>query len=193
MSYKKVLFISHDALRTGAPIILLDFLKWFKNHSEIPFQILLRKGGELEPEFQALAPVSVFDEKQFLGNRWYKRAVLVPGFQRFINLGHFNRLKRELIHEDIGLIYSNTITNGEVLKFLSDLKCPVITHVHELEYWIGRMGPNNRAAYDPRLKSLQGNCFLRTPTDRFVAVKKCVSIDTISDIPLRRWVCVSAS
>ncbi len=52
---KKVLFISHDASRTGAPIVLLNLLKWFKTNTDIPFQILLKKGGVLEPDFKAIA------------------------------------------------------------------------------------------------------------------------------------------
>ena len=52
---KKVLFISHDALRTGAPLFLLNLLKWFGTNSELTFRILLKNGGDLESEFQALA------------------------------------------------------------------------------------------------------------------------------------------
>ena len=33
------------------------------------------------------------------------------------------------------LIYSNTVTNGELLERLEPLDCPVISHIHELEYW----------------------------------------------------------
>jgi glycosyltransferase involved in cell wall biosynthesis len=33
-------------------------------------------------------------------------------------------------------VYANTVTNGEALEFLSDLRCPVLCHVHELEYGI---------------------------------------------------------
>ena len=41
------------------------------------------------------------------------------------------------------LIYSNTITNGAVLEALTSFKAPVLTHVHELEYWIARAGAEN--------------------------------------------------
>ena len=48
----KVLFVSHDASRTGAPILLLNFLKWLKENTEISFITLLKQGGVLEPEFR---------------------------------------------------------------------------------------------------------------------------------------------
>jgi glycosyltransferase involved in cell wall biosynthesis len=43
----------------------------------------------------------------------------------------------------IGLVYSNTITNGDLLEYLAPLGCPVITHVHELENYIHSCGRDN--------------------------------------------------
>lgn len=143
LSARKVLFINHDAARTGAPIILMNFLRWFNDNTKIPFQILSKNGGDLEHEMQSLAPVSYYNKKQFSGKGWLRGEFFARRFQPLINKLHHNNLRKELIRANIGLIYSNTITNGEVLEFLSDLGCPVITHVHELDYWIKRMGPGN--------------------------------------------------
>jgi glycosyltransferase involved in cell wall biosynthesis len=139
---KKVLFISHDASRTGAPIIFLNFLEWFKNNSEIPFRILLKGWGDLETRFQALAPVNIFYNKQ-LECGWHRWSIMLPAIRPFSNRFHFNNLRRELFQDDIGLVYSNTVTNGGVLQFLVSLKCPVITHVHELESEILKSGLDN--------------------------------------------------
>ncbi len=167
MSDRKVLFISHDALRTGAPLLLWNFLKWFRNNSEIPFRILLKNGGELESEFKALAPVSVFHEKPYW-HGWYRRAASVPGFHAFTNQIHLNRLREELFKDNIGLVYSNTITNGEVLEFLSSMNCQVITHVHELDYWIQRGGPDNLEK-------------VKKYTNRYIAVSDAVKQNLISN------------
>lgn len=137
MTRKKVLFISHEASRSGAPIVLLHFLKWFKANTDIPFLILLKIGGELESDFEDLAPVIVLSRvKPGLVERVSYRLRL----HKFKRLDHFRKLKKKLSQENIGLIYSNTVTNGEVLEFLSSLKCPVITHIHELEYTINCCG-----------------------------------------------------
>ena len=132
---KSILFISHDASRTGAPIIFLNFLKWFKANSDIPFQILLKNGGDLESEFAKLAPVSVFNPG------YVKKNILLRILNRlgfdFSRNSHLKKLRKKLLRANIGLIYSNTVTNGEVIEFLSMLQCPVISHVHELE-WIVR-------------------------------------------------------
>ncbi|HEY3276453.1 MAG TPA: hypothetical protein VGJ94_07515, partial [Syntrophorhabdaceae bacterium] len=132
---RQVLFVSHDAGRTGAPIILLDFLKWFKSNSTVPFQVLLKRSGELETEFRSLAPVDRF-RGLWAGNGPGEVLLSIPGFYGWSERRYQQRLKDKLSRDRIGLVYSNTITNGEVLQFLSTLGCPVITHVHELEYWI---------------------------------------------------------
>jgi glycosyltransferase involved in cell wall biosynthesis len=44
---------------------------------------------------------------------------------------------------DVDLIYSNTISNGNVLSELAFLKCPVISHVHELGAVVRILGEAN--------------------------------------------------
>src|SRR5262249_23016626 len=46
-------------------------------------------------------------------------------------------------NSDVRLVYSNTITNGDLLEQLSLLKCKFITHVHELENYIHICGEDN--------------------------------------------------
>ena len=140
MADSKVLFISHDALRTGAPLLLSNFLYWFKNNCDIPFRILLKKGGELESEFKALAPVSLFHEKRPNWHGWYRRGALVPGLNALANQIHFNKLRRELFQDNIGLVYSNTITNGEVLEFLSVIPGSLTTRLGPEEEVDDRLG-----------------------------------------------------
>jgi glycosyltransferase involved in cell wall biosynthesis len=119
-SKPKVLFISHDDFCAGASILLLNFLKWLKANANIPFEILLKDVyGDLRAEFNKLAPVLI----------WNK-----PGSVNG-SLAGIDHIKAYLCQSNIGLIYSNTITNGKVLAALG-LNCPVICHVHELEYWI---------------------------------------------------------
>lgn len=168
---RQVLFISHDAGRTGAPIILLDFLKWFKTNSRVPFQVLLKRSGELESEFRSLAPVDRF-RGLWDGNGPGEVLLSIPGLHGWSERRYQQRLKNKLSRDRIGLVYSNTITNGEVLQFLSTLGCPVITHVHELEYWIHRLGRKN-------LEQVR-NC-----TDHYIVVSEAVKRNLVlnHDIP----------
>jgi len=153
---KSVLFISHDASRTGAPIVLLHLLRWIKDNSNISFQIILRNGGELEEEFRAIAPTFIFSQYRSehtkkndgLAIRALRKVARLIGFgskphtQPIWQDLASRQLKQDveefLDGEKVSLIYSNTITNGEVLEVLRmAFDCPVISHIHELEWAIG--------------------------------------------------------
>jgi len=136
----RVLFIGHSAGRTGAPLVLLNLLKWLKEHSNIDIEVLLRTGGELQTAYKTLAPTTLYNPS--LTNR------VMSGLYRRLNgnlktfylrRGHLRHLNKS----SIGLIFSNTITNGEVLSLLADIGCPVICRVAELEYWIQHCGKKN--------------------------------------------------
>ena len=63
MTKKRILFISNDARRAGAQLLLIGFLRWLKERdTTICFDILLADGGELEPDFQDLGAVYRWDK-----------------------------------------------------------------------------------------------------------------------------------
>lgn len=136
MAGKKILFLSHDASRTGAPIVLLHLLRWLKDNSDLSFHVILRDGGALEPDLSALAMVSKLKPGMSTYTRWIPRGGGRIGLRKTAEMIYLGRLKGRLLREGFGLVYANTVTNGDILEFLSDLRCPVLCHVHELEYWI---------------------------------------------------------
>lgn len=117
-----ILFISHDAGRTGAPIVLLNLLRWIKKHTSLSFKIVFRGGGELSGEFNELGPILILSD--FSSVLW-----------------------QEKLHDFIGnsnlkLIYSNTAVNGDVIDALKAIvDVPVISAIHELEHSIRRFAP----------------------------------------------------
>jgi glycosyltransferase involved in cell wall biosynthesis len=122
----RVLFISHDASRTGAPIVLLHFLRWIRSNTQLDFEILFRRGGPLEADFAEVAPITVLGRSARLTRR------LTAAWQ-------VHHLKQRAFR----VIYSNTITNGRLVSQLNGSGSRVITHVHELESWIRRSGMEN--------------------------------------------------
>jgi glycosyltransferase involved in cell wall biosynthesis len=140
-----VLFISHDASRTGAPLFLLRFLRWFRDNSDIQFRILVGSAGELLSDFEALGTVHVFEPPRTIAYRVLRRLKL---HRRRVR-DHRSRLREELLRSDISLIYANSTASADMLGFLSFIKCPVICHVHELEGVIRELGPHTM----PILKS----------------------------------------
>lgn len=124
----KVLFVSHDASRTGAPLLLLSLLRWLRGDSDIEIRIVLKNGGDLEREFAAAGPCTTLH---------WDRAARRP----LLRLLRRRRVRSGLRGAD--LVYSNTITNGAVTAELARLGIPIITHVHELENYIHSAGPVN--------------------------------------------------
>src|SRR6266404_7553547 len=64
-SASSILFVSHDASRSGAPIALLRLLQWLKTNGTYPFSILLASGGELTPAFSELAETWSIDQSHW--------------------------------------------------------------------------------------------------------------------------------
>jgi glycosyltransferase involved in cell wall biosynthesis len=114
---KRILFVSHEASRTGAPILLLDFLRWLRKNTDQEFEMLLGADGPLENEF---AKLGVVHKPQALA------------------------LRPEQIRK-FDLIYSNTCCNGLLLEQLGCGNIPIITHFHELDYGMDCNGARNIA------------------------------------------------
>ena len=130
---KNILFVSHDANRAGAQILLLRFLKLLKNHPDFKFSILLKEGGIIENEFEAIATTYFWKPK--IDKSQYSL------FGKIFNKITKNRsLKKDLLEklakQNFDLIVSNTLTNGDLLQKLSVLNVPISTYVHELEMGI---------------------------------------------------------
>ena len=120
---KKLLFVSHDASRTGAPILLINLARILK---EIGYDIefLLKKSGPLEKDFKDIGTT-------YLAEREHKKGLL-----RKIK----NRLKKKssplglLPWSSYCLVISNTLTNGDILKEIKkNYTGKIITYAHELE------------------------------------------------------------
>lgn len=60
---RKILFIGHDASRSGAPISLLRIMRWLKSELNWEMAVLLAGRGAMFEEYQALAPVHVLDQQ----------------------------------------------------------------------------------------------------------------------------------
>ena len=130
---KNILFVSHDANRAGAQILFLRFLKLLKENQNFKFSILLKEGGIIENEFNEIAQTYYWKRQKSLG----KKSFFSKLYKRFINKDVYkNNVLNTLKNQNFDLVISNTIANGDILPVLSQLNCPIITYVHELEMGI---------------------------------------------------------
>lgn len=169
-----VLFLGHDASRTGAPILLLRMLKWLREHTDLSFGVVLRAAGPLEAEFAAVAPTVVLDHRD---SRMVSPAVRlllrVPILRRLVRLSRPGFLKKNIRSWNPRLIYANTCATGHMIEFLNLPGVPVATHVHELEVVLRT------------IVGLEQFSVVKRLTNRYLAVSRAVQQNLITshDIP----------
>lgn len=107
-----VIFISHDASRTGAPAVLLSFMRWLRKNTTLDFAIMIGVHGPLDREFEDIAPTFYFEDNQ--GSELRKRV------KRFCG-------------DNVQYVYCNTIVSSVYAEHLRFLNAEFIAHIHELE------------------------------------------------------------
>src|SRR5947207_11489643 len=113
---RRVLFVSQDARRTGAPVLLLHFLRWLRTNTSIDFEVVLRRSGELSSEFAALAPVWHAEATTGRLARTTMRVARRLGVKSSLDDLHIDRMIRELSRRRFGVVYSNTVWNGALVS-----------------------------------------------------------------------------
>ena len=183
---KKVLFLSHYAGRTGAPIFLLQLVKWLKTTTALPLQVVHLNAGDLLEEFQSVADTTLCVPEKI--DRYVDRLYTFLGIQHTISDIRFSRFARHIAPGSIGLIYTNTICNGAMLSHLARLRCPVICHVHEMESMVRFFGPKNMeqtkavTTHYIAVSELVKQNLLRNhgiPEDRIDVVYPCLDIPSL--------------
>ena len=127
------LFVGHDASRTGAPMVLLHYLRWFRQAFDSKFSCLLVKGGEMEKDFSAVCPVLNLESiswRQGSARRRMLERMKLPAVGKW----SYERALRKKLDYQPALIYCNTVVSLNVLLRFPWLQGKVICHVHELEF-----------------------------------------------------------
>ncbi len=111
----RILFVCHEASRTGAPIVLMQIVEFAKSKGDTIYIVIANPYHlELADDFSRLGKV-------------------IRGWE----------CNNDEYPDEIDLIYSNTITNGQFVNSLPYDNVPIITHVHELTNSIKLFGKRN--------------------------------------------------
>lgn len=136
MRNKTILIITTDATRTGTPLLLIRYLNWIKENSNLNFIFLLRNGGALINDFKKLGKVHLWGESEssFRSN-WLVTIVLKIANKIFkIHFSTLIFLLKIKTSSEIDLIFSNSARNGEILPLVTRIfDRKIITYVHEGE------------------------------------------------------------
>lgn len=124
---KRLLFIGHDASRSGAPAVLLNFLKWLKvNRPDLSFDVLLLDGGPLLTDFEAITEVTVLSSNRAPGIL-PKILQKLKIWSRFRSLEFTNDLSN---HE---AFVANTVLSLDLCIQLKRRGAKAIGWIHELD------------------------------------------------------------
>lgn len=129
----KVLFISHEATRSGAPIALLSLLKDLRvNCHDVQVDILLLSSGALVDEFYKLGHIIC---------QWkFKKRLINKVAGRIFPFDRDKALIKSLSN-DYDVIYANTIASLRLACIIKKaLSIPLIFQCHESEYLLKLLG-----------------------------------------------------
>ncbi|AMR31832.1 hypothetical protein A0256_10565 [Mucilaginibacter sp. PAMC 26640] len=128
----KILFISNEASRSGAPIVLLHLLNWLKQNTPLQFDILLLNGGPLQSEFKKLGDTYLLNELVNLHsytNRFRKKV-----FKSDLNK-KLKKVAAKLAKKQYDLVYGNTILSLPWLQlFKQHHNLKTLCCIHELSF-----------------------------------------------------------
>jgi glycosyltransferase involved in cell wall biosynthesis len=116
-SKRRVVFVSHEATRTGAPKIILNILKHFKEACDIQCETVLQTGGHLATEFEEHSIVDCFNVESKNREEIQKRTT------RLVN--------REKNNKPV-LAICNSMETRQIAAAFASHGVPCVSLVHEL-------------------------------------------------------------
>lgn len=124
------LFLGHEASRTGAPLLLLELLRWMSVQSSIEPTVLLWRGGEMIDAYGQVVPTRVLCRS--LAARVLDRL----GLSALVHPG----IARQYPPARYPLLYVNTVASVRLLRRFAAPGRRVVHHVHELAHATRQLG-----------------------------------------------------
>jgi glycosyltransferase involved in cell wall biosynthesis len=159
---KRILLITHEASRTGAPLVVLHFARWLRAaHPEVGVDVLALKGGPLAEEFRKVADQYVelvmppLPERS-LASRAGLRLLRMLGFARVPTSAEWKEMQlAQLAGKRFDAVLANSLASipvGGRIKDLAIVRPTLIAFIHELGSVIKRDLPD----LPERLRAVDG-------------------------------------
>jgi glycosyltransferase involved in cell wall biosynthesis len=134
---KNLLFIGHKAERSGAPLILLEFIKWLSSNSDFKPSVLLKDGGELLSDYQSIAKTYCYGDVCRQKN-W---SVLRRGLRK-LKLARLWQPNLAALYpvSEYPIIFANTIDTCDLTLQLAGAGRRIVHRIPELPYITGHYG-----------------------------------------------------
>jgi glycosyltransferase involved in cell wall biosynthesis len=166
----RVQFVTYEASRTGSPLLLLRFLRWLRDEGSLELDVICWRGGPLMDAFAEIAPTKALAP---LGRRTAVETLAVGAGEvglaaagRRVEAARLALALRGRPGAD--LLYLNGVPSFTALAHLDTGGAPILGHVHELEFALGRSLPADEA-------------HLLDRADRYVAVSTAVADNLVAN------------
>lgn len=146
-----LLVVSHSGDRAGAPMVVLRFLRWLRQHTDLDVEVLLLHGGSMEDQFAEFGARVVGGGGSRL---WMLQKGLVKlGFKRVAAALAYARLGPPLwANRSAPFVLLNSIGSLPALQFLPDRGQGVVLYVHEMDEGFNRtLGRTVWERHSPRV------------------------------------------
>ncbi len=152
---KRILFVSHEASRTGAPASLLAIVRELAQKG-VSCEVLVLRNGPLVADFSAICPTTVLWKAppkiilterqvlQFLFKVMQEMTGMIDRIRGRMKLARFIRARMQ---SKVDLVYLNTAASSSIIHQVRELKCPIISHIHELSFGLHHSGHTPHLAF----------------------------------------------
>ncbi|TRZ44981.1 glycosyltransferase family 4 protein [Robertkochia solimangrovi] len=159
---KKILFVTHEAKRSGAPLYLYGLISEFVKFDKFEISVLIQSNGELEEDFSKYASIYKYIPDFLRSKSIVIRTLLkILGRNRTLKLYQKNLVKN-IDNQNFDIIYFNSLASFRTFNLLKKLESKKIVHVHELEMVIKGF---DQASIETMLRE----------SDRIISSQRCIS------------------
>ena len=123
---KRILIICHEASFTGAPVLLLELVRFMVKERKDKLRIVIVRGGKLEKEFEKWGKTTVLKPEGYSEAKGLSKLGMIIRNRLLVVSTFYQSLRSDLI-------FSNSIVNGFVLDWLRFSGRSIYTYVHELK------------------------------------------------------------
>lgn len=123
-----IVFVGHEATRSGAPFTQLYMMRWIKANTSHKMVLVLLKGGDLTSEFEKLADVYPVDYPKFpFHDRVWSKLNRLSGRDHSNTINKIGSYKPDII------FVNSLAAINYGLKLKEKLNIKLICNIHELE------------------------------------------------------------
>jgi glycosyltransferase involved in cell wall biosynthesis len=129
---KKICFISHNATRTGAPIVLYTLLKFLKLRGYKNIEVLFVENGDLFDDFNKLFPSKVLKSQPCSALMFYLNRIFIKATK----INWFLKIQLIFLYK-FNILFFNTIASFKILNDIPlFVKSKKVLWIHEQPYSI---------------------------------------------------------